>query len=228
LRDLPPGARDNAVREEKSEETLSRGMLRCAITFLPPRCSAEKYFPHPSQGHDQGRELHWNRHAPGSVQAAKMNKETTMPDFRLFHDIWVLVADGEKALFLRNEGDAVYPDLRVVREMHEDNPPTHEQGTDRPGRLGDEGSMHKSAVQDTDWHKIAKERFVGEIAERLYELAHRGRFERIVLVAPPIVLGELRRILHKEVAQRVVAEVPKTLTGHPVWEIEKVLRQGGS
>ena len=31
----------------------------------------------------------------------------------LKHDGWLVVADGEKALFLRNEGDAEYPNLIV-------------------------------------------------------------------------------------------------------------------
>ena len=35
--------------------------------------------------------------------------------------------------------------------------------------------------------------------------------------------GEMRRKLHKEVADRIIAEVPKTLTGHPVDQIEKLL-----
>lgn len=147
-----------------------------------------------------------------------------MSAFRLEHDIWVLVADGEKALFLRNEGDAQYPNLQVVREMHDDNPPTREQGTDRPGRLNDAGTQNKSAVSDTDWHRVEKERFAHEIAERLYKMAHRGAFENIVLVAPPLVLGEMRKELHKEVADRVSGEVPKTLTNQPVDEIEKLLQ----
>lgn len=146
-----------------------------------------------------------------------------MSDFRLAHDIWVLVADGEKALFLKNEGDAEYPDLRVVREMHDDNPPTREQGTDKPGRMDDGGPMNKSAVAETDWHRIEKERFADEIAERLYKMAHRGRFEHIVLVAPPLVLGEMRKKLHKEVEQRVSGEVAKTLTNHTISDIEKNL-----
>lgn len=146
-----------------------------------------------------------------------------MSDIRLAHDIWVLVADGEKALFLRNEGDALYPNLQVVRKVEEDNPPTREQGTDAPGRSGPGGTPN-SAMEETDWHRIAKERFADEIAQRLYKMAHRGDFERIVLVAPPAVLGEMRQQLHKEVEARVVAEVPKTLTGHPVSEIEKILK----
>ncbi len=141
----------------------------------------------------------------------------------LDHDVWVLIADGEKGLILRNEGDKDYPNLEVDREMHEENPPTREQGTDRPGRFNDGPSVHRSAVAETDWHRIAKERFAEEIAARLYKMAHRGDFEKIVLVAPPLVLGELRKQLHKEVEQRVTAEVPKTLTNHPVYEIEKIL-----
>ena len=46
----------------------------------------------------------------------------------------------------------------------------------------------------------------------------------IVLVASPMILGELRDKLHQEVTKRVVAEVDKTLTNHPVDEIEKILQ----
>ncbi len=149
-----------------------------------------------------------------------------MSAMKLEHDTWVLVADGEKALFPRTEGDDVYPNLQVVREEHHENPPTREQGTDRPGRLNDASGEHRSAVADTDWHQIEKERFADEIAERLYKMAHKGRFEKIVLVAQPHVLGEMRKKMHKEVTDRVVGEVPKTLTNHTVPEIEKNLTGG--
>ncbi|MGD9915569.1 MAG: host attachment protein [Rhizobiaceae bacterium] len=143
----------------------------------------------------------------------------------LEHDVWVLVADGEKGLILRNEGDRQYPNLEVVREIEQDNPPTREQGTDRPGRMPDGPGAHRSAVDDTDWHRMAKERFAEEMAERLYKMAQRGDFEKLILVAPPLVLGALRKQLHKEVERRVTGEVPKTLTNHPVYEIEKILQQ---
>lgn len=146
-----------------------------------------------------------------------------MSSVRLEHDIWVLVADGEKALFLRNEGDHEYPHLEVFREVHEENPSTHDQGTDRPGRFQDGTQVHRSAVQETDWHRIEKARFAKELADRLYKMAHRNAFKKIVLVAPPVVLGELRKDLHKEVADKVTAEVPKTLTNHTVDEMEKIL-----
>lgn len=143
---------------------------------------------------------------------------------KLKHGIWVVVADGEKALFLRNAGDNKFPDLQVVQEMEQENPPTREQGTDSPGRYSDGPSVHRSAVEDTDWHRIGKERFADEIADRLYKLAHGGEFKQIVLVAPPMVLGSMRKKLHKEVEDKVIAEVPKTLTNHAIPEIEALLR----
>jgi protein required for attachment to host cells len=149
-----------------------------------------------------------------------------MSAVKLDHDIWVLVADGEKALFLRNVGDNEHPHLEVFREIHDDNPPTHDQGTDRPGRFNDGPNVHRSAVQETDWHRIEKERFAKEIAGRLYKLAHRDAFKKIVIVAPPMVLGEMRQELHKEVQARVTAEVAKTLTNHTVDDMEKILQNG--
>ena len=147
-----------------------------------------------------------------------------MSDIKLKHGLWVVVADGEKALFLRNRGDTRFPDLQVVHEMEQENPATRDQGSDRPGRYNDGPSVHRSAVQDTDWHRIGKERSADDIAERLYVLAHRGAFEEIVLIAPPQVLGEMRRKLHKEVGDRVQAEIPKTLTNHTIFEIESLLQ----
>lgn len=146
-----------------------------------------------------------------------------MSNLKLKHGAWVVIADGEKALFLKNAGDATDPNLSVVAEMREENPPTREQGTDRPGRYNDGPSAHRSAVDDVDWHRLAKERFADEIADRLYAMAHRGDFDQVVLVAPPLVLGEMRKKLHKEVGDKVIGEVAKTLTNHAIPDIEKLL-----
>ncbi|MBZ9809667.1 host attachment family protein [Mesorhizobium sp. BR1-1-9] len=147
-----------------------------------------------------------------------------MSAIKLKHGIWIMVADGEKALFLRNAGDTKFPNLEVVQEMRQDNPPTREQGSDSPGRYNDGPSVHRSAVEETDWHRIGKERFADELAERLYKLAHQGSFDEIILIAPPLVLGAMRKALHKEVSDKVSAEIPKTLTNHAVFEIEALLR----
>ncbi len=142
---------------------------------------------------------------------------------KLSEGTFVLVADGEKALLLENIGDAAHPHLQVARKKTQDNPPNREQAANRPGRFNDGPSVHRSAVDDTDWHQLAKERFADDLAEMLYSRVHDGRIERLVLVAGPMILGELRGKLHKEVADIVVAEIDKTLTNHPLDEVEKIV-----
>ncbi|TCD14971.1 host attachment family protein [Oricola cellulosilytica] len=146
-----------------------------------------------------------------------------MAGIQLKHDGWLVVADGEKALFLRNEGDEKYPNLDVFRELEQENPPNREQAANRRGRFNDGPNAHRSAVEDTDWHRLGKERFAKDIAERLYKHAHAGKFDHLVLVASPMVLGEIRKELHQEVEKRIVAEVDKDLTNHPMDEIEKIV-----
>jgi protein required for attachment to host cells len=139
------------------------------------------------------------------------------------HNALVLVGDGQKALFLRNKGTAQQVKLVVEQVLERDNPPTREQGSDRPGRSSASVGAARSTMEETDWHNIAEERFAGELADALYRHAHANLFEKLVIVAPPKVLGTLRKALHAEVAERVAAEVPKELTSHPVAEIERLI-----
>ena len=151
-----------------------------------------------------------------------------MSGVRIEHNAWVMVGDGEKALFFRNEGDATYPNLEVVNVMQHDNPRTGEQGTDRPGRAFSSMGTHRSAMQETNWHKLEKHRFAKEIADVLYTAAHRGDYSQLVIAAPPMIMGDLRKAMHKEVSDKVVAEVSKDLTNMPADAIEKALTANGS
>ena len=55
----------------------------------------------------------------------------------------VFVGDGQKALFLRNAGDATLLNLTTEHVFTDENPPTHEQGTDRPGRTFQSAAKNK-------------------------------------------------------------------------------------
>lgn len=133
---------------------------------------------------------------------------------------WVVVADGEKALFLVNDGDEIDMNLRVLRKDEHENPAARDWATDRPGRFNDGPNVQRSAVQETDWHRLEKERFASDVAERLYKAAHAGAFDALAIVASRVVLSQLRDEMHQEVAGRIVLEVPKVLTNHPLDEIE--------
>ena len=78
-------------------------------------------------------------------------------------------------------------------------------------------------MEETDWHQLAEDRFAVEIAATLYRRVHAGHCEKLVIVAPPKVLGEMRKAFHKEVSACISAEIPKELTSHPLPEIEKIL-----
>jgi protein required for attachment to host cells len=78
-------------------------------------------------------------------------------------------------------------------------------------------------VEATDWHELEKERFVARVAAALERLVRAEKVKKIVIVAPPRTLAELRHAFHADVKNRIVAEIDKDLTNRPVWEIEKHL-----
>ncbi len=134
---------------------------------------------------------------------------------------WVIIADGEKALVMENITDAQDPNLVVVSVEETDAPNT--KPTDRAGRRYDGGPNQKSAVEEDQWKTHAKSLFVQDVANLLNRRGLKGAFKRLVLVASPHVLGLLRRRLHSDVLAKVVAEVDKTLTNHPLHKVEKIL-----
>lgn len=146
-----------------------------------------------------------------------------MSGLSIDHGAWVMVGDGEKALFFRNKGDGFHLKLEVVDMLEQENPKTREQGTDRPGRAFASVGTHRSAMDETNWHKLEKHRFAREIADALYTAAHRGRYSKLIIAAPPMILGDIRKALHKEVSEKVVAEISKDLTNMPKNEIERAL-----
>ena len=139
-------------------------------------------------------------------------------------DDWVVVCDGRKWLILQNKGDAELPNLVTREERSDDNPPTREQGSDRPGRSHASVGPGRSAVSQTDWHDQAEHDFLTALAERLDKAAQAGEVRGIVLVASPRALGMIRPQLSAAVARLVHDEVSKDYAGMPVDQIERRLR----
>jgi protein required for attachment to host cells len=140
------------------------------------------------------------------------------------HDALILVGDGRKALFLRNAGDEKFPNLKVERVFIDKNPPTHEQGTERPGRVFARMGTHRhSGVEQLDWHEFEEKHFAREVAAALEKVARERHVDALVVVAPARTLGELRHAFHADVKRHIVAEIDKDLTKHPVGDIEKHL-----
>jgi protein required for attachment to host cells len=144
------------------------------------------------------------------------------------HNAFVVVADGRKLLFLRNEGDAEFPNLQVEKKLIDrHNPDHHEQASDLAG--GASGTRATGAqwgagnMDEVDFHQLEEDRFAAETAGLLKDWAMRNEFESLIVVAPPRTLGELRKHYHKEVSDRLAGEIDKDLTGHTVPQIEEAL-----
>ena len=162
------------------------------------------------------------------------------------HNACVVVADGRKLLFLRNEGDAERPNLQVEQKEIHPNPKDSDQKSDAAGRasstqtganapaVAQGGAMHargggaqfapsRGSMDETDFHQLEEDRFAAQTAEMLRNRALSNDFETLIIVAPPRTLGELRKHYHQEVSARLAGELAKDLTGHPIPQIEEAL-----
>jgi protein required for attachment to host cells len=140
------------------------------------------------------------------------------------HDGFVFVGDGRKALFLRNDGDEKFPNLKTERVfVDHKNPPTREQGTDEPGRAFAGVGARRSAIEQADWHELEERHFAREVAAALEKVVRERKIKTLVVAAPPRTLSELRQRFHADVKARIIAEIDKDLTKLPVYDIEKHL-----
>ena len=147
-----------------------------------------------------------------------------MDKLQIPHEAFIFIGDGRKALFLRNAGDEKFPQLITERVFVDDNPPTREQGTDRPGRAFKRAhSNRRGSMEMTDWHELEEQRFTRRVAAAMEGLVRERKVPALVIVAPPRTLAEFRQAFHPDVQKRILTEVDKDLTKHPVGEIESHL-----
>ena len=96
----------------------------------------------------------------------------------------------------------------------------HELGRDRPARVKESASPTRHAVEPRrDLHEAAKDDFIRTVAAELAAELKEGKFDELVLVAPPGVIGELKDSLTKPTAKAVVKELHKDLTKVPDHEL---------
>lgn len=150
-----------------------------------------------------------------------------MPSQRKIHSMkipanaLVLIADGRKAIILRNAGDEKFPNLKTEWTVVDQNPTTAAQGTDRPGRVNSQG--RRSSVEQTDWHNEEEAAFTRRAAAALNELACDAKSRHIVVVAPPRALAVLRRSISDHASRKLIGELPHDLVNFSVADIEAYL-----
>ncbi len=120
-----------------------------------------------------------------------------------------MVADGTGARLFHNVGNSDKVSLK-------------QQALLQPEDLIDDGPAGKRPTESTD-QETDEATFAKQLAHRLNAAVLKHEFSHLVLMADPQTLGQLRPLLHGEVTQRIVTEIPKTFTNSPLEDIEAAL-----
>lgn len=141
----------------------------------------------------------------------------------LANNALVLVTDGRKTLFFRNEGDENQIDLRIEAFDEREDLPNSELKTDAAGSNAQSGGFGRPAYEETDFHQLEEDRWAVAAAEQVNRRVLQNDFDQLVVVAPPKTLGFIRKKLHKEAGRRLVCEIPKEMTRRPIPDIEALI-----
>ena len=137
---------------------------------------------------------------------------------------WILLADGTQARIACNNGPGRGVKPVFEETLHGRNLPGREINSDRPGRTFDSHGKGRHAMEPpTDPRENEKQHFIRDLAALLDKEAKRGRYDRLVLVAPPKALGYLRDALSDQVRGRITGEINKDLVHLPIQDLPRHL-----
>jgi protein required for attachment to host cells len=130
---------------------------------------------------------------------------------------WVLIADGAQARVLENTGPG--KGLKQVEGLQWSNEPLRAKDivSDRPGGGATGGSM----APRVDPVEQREEEFVKNLAVILDKHHQQGSFDRLIIAAAPIALGDIRKAISPAVKKTVVAELNKDLTNLPTAQLDQ-------
>ena len=137
---------------------------------------------------------------------------------------WVLIADGAQARVLENTGPG--KGLQQVGGLEWSIDPLQAQDivSDRPGRSFASHGTGRSAMEPkTDPVDHRETEFVKSVAATMDRKLQDGAFDRLIIVAAPIALGDIRKAITASVKKTIIAELNKDLTNLPTAQLAQHL-----
>lgn len=137
---------------------------------------------------------------------------------------WVLIADGAQARVLENTGPG--KGLKQVEGLDWAIEPLLAQDivSDKPGRSHSSVGHGRSGMEPkTDPVDHRETEFVKSLAGMLDRQQQQGAFDRLVVVAAPVALGDIRKAMSPAVKKTIVAELNKDLTNLPTAQLDQHL-----
>lgn len=156
---------------------------------------------------------------------------------------WILVADARQAqIYRRQHLEKLIPlERRSKRSQFEEvvaNEPVpvigmkweaesasqYDIGRNKTGMVFESASSFRSmSAPHMDIHEEIREHFARTLGKALNRAKEDKSFDRLVLIAPAKMLGELKKHMDAKVLKNIVAEMPKDLTHHDGRTLEKYL-----
>jgi len=124
---------------------------------------------------------------------------------------FVAVVDGEKLNLFQNTSDDGSPTLITMSVPNVDS------------TNAGSGTSHHSSSANPDDSQKGEDGFAAGVAEMLNGQALAGHIGKLIIIAAPRTLGEMRKHYHKALSAKVVGEIAKDLTGHGLHDIEKAV-----
>jgi len=127
---------------------------------------------------------------------------------------WILVSDASRARLFATTGRTKPWTLVHTLEHPKSRLKGQDITTDKPGRVRQSAGVgaRPAMSSPTSIKDIEADHFTQELAALLEGGHGRNAFSRLVLVAPPHLLGRLRKALSAPTRKRVTATIDKDLT----------------
>lgn len=148
------------------------------------------------------------------------------PCMRFSAETLLVLADGEKAAFFRNQGFNGQVRLKQLQRFGIENLASHEMGWDRPGRAFARIEPRRSAYEMPDFHEVEEARFLADLAQAIEVEMSAGQFFKLVIMAPPRALGLLRESLSADILDKVELALTKDYLNTPISDLEEILTRG--
>lgn len=135
------------------------------------------------------------------------------------HGTVFAVVDGEHFELYRNAGSEASPELSAM-----DVPALEVTNYSAGARDHDKISRFQVGAPKDRVDKLEEAAHVAAVAQCLNEKVLAHEIDKLVIVADPRSLGEMRRHYHKTLEDALLGEVAKTLAGRPAEEILRAVR----
>jgi len=134
------------------------------------------------------------------------------------HGTSIAVADGTKFEFFRNTGTEAEPKLTAL-----DTPELELTNFSAGAHRSDTSESFSARTGNGANDRLDESAHAIAVADWLNHQVLQHKIDKLVIIADPKSLGEMRKRYHKQLEAVLVKELSKTMTGRPVAEIVKAV-----